>query len=291
MGCPGRRRAWLGAGAAALAALVALAAPARAFPAQEVRRKQEIRFAELPAKHVGDSPFAITAKATSGLHVSLAVISGPAALEKNQLTLSGTPGLVIIRATQAGDALFLPAQPAERVLVVTPEPSPPRILTQPAGGPAEIGDTVTLSVRAGGQPEPDLQWRKDGAPLSGATGRRLTIAAAALSDSGTYDVVATNALGSAASEGARLTVARRRQSIIFEGPFSAAAGVPVALSASATSGLPVRLEIASGAAVISGSTLTAQWPGTVVIRLSQPGDATFAEATTVYQTFTAIAPR
>jgi hypothetical protein len=274
-----------------LAALAAFAALAPAFPAQEVRRKQEIRFAELPAKHAGDGPFAIAAKATSGLPVSLAVISGPATLEKSELTLLGTPGLVIIRATQPGDALFLPAQPAERVLVVNPEPAPPTILSQPIGGPAEIGDAVTLSVQAGGEPQPDLQWRKDGTPLEGAIGRRLTIAAAALSDSGAYDVVATNALGSATSERARVTVGKRRQTIIFEGPLSATAGVPVALIASATSGLPVRFEIASGAAVISGSNLTAQWPGTVVIRLSQSGDATFSEAATVYQTFTALAPR
>lgn len=291
MGNPGGIRARLGAGAAALAAFAAFSALAPAFPAQEVRRRQEIRFAELPARHAGDLPFGIAARATSGLPVALAVVSGPATLEKGQLTLEGTPGLVIIRATQPGDALFLPAQPAERVLIVDPAPSPPRILLQPAGGPAEIGDVVTLSVEADGEPAPALQWRRDGEPLAGATGRRLTIGAAALSDSGTYDVVASNALGSAASEGARVAVGKRRQTIIFEGPFSAAVGVPAALSANATSGLPVRFEIASGAAVVTGTTMTAQGPGTVVVRLSQPGDATFAEAATVYQSFTVMAQR
>ena len=64
-----QRRARLGAGAAALAALTAFAALAPAFPAQEVRRRQAIRFAELPAKHVGDSPFGVAASATSGLAV------------------------------------------------------------------------------------------------------------------------------------------------------------------------------------------------------------------------------
>jgi hypothetical protein len=290
MGSHRQSRARLGAGAAALAALTAFAALAPAFPAQELRRRQAIRFAELPAKHVGDSPFRVAARATSGLAVSLAVMSGPATLEKDRLTLEGTPGLVIIRATQPGNALFLAADPAERVLVVNPAPSPPRFLSQPAGGLAQVGDAVTLSVKAEGEPEPALQWRRDGAPVEGATGRRLTIPAAALSDSGAYDVVATNPLGSATSELARVLVGKRRQTIVFEGPFSATVGVPAVLSASATSGLPVRFEIASGAAVLSGSTLTAQWPGTVVIRLSQPGDATFAEASTAYQRFTVIGP-
>jgi len=290
MGGPRGRRARLRAGTAALAALSAFAALAPAFPAQQVRRRQEIRFAELPPRHVGDRPFAIAARATSGLPVSLAVLSGPAIIEKGELALVGTPGVVVVRATQPGNALFLPAEPAERVLLVGAAPVPPRILSQPVGVPAEIGDTVTLAVEVGGEPEPAVQWRRDGAPLAGATGRRLAITAADLSDSGTYDAVASNALGSATSEPARVTVARRRQSIVFEGPFSIAAGVPAALSAIATSGLPVRIEVTSGTATLSGSTLTVPWPGTVVVRLSQPGNATFEGAASVYETFTVTGP-
>jgi hypothetical protein len=272
--------AWLRAAAAALAAFAALP---RAASAQETRRKQEIVFPELPVRNVGDAPFAVAAKATSGLPVSLEVVSGPASLEKSQLTLAGSAGLVIIRASQPGNALFLPAPTVTRVLVVNPTPTPPRIVAQPVGGGCEIGDPLTLSAEASGEPAPALQWRRDGTPLQGATDRKLTINPAALTDSGAYDVVATNALGSATSERARVTVGKRRQTIVFEGPFRAVAGVPVALSASATSGLPVHFEIASGPAVISGSTLTAQWPGTVVVRLTQPGDATFDEATAVIQ--------
>jgi hypothetical protein len=268
-----------------LAALAALQAAEPAAPAQDARRRQEILFAELPERNAGDAPFDIAAKATSRLLVSLEVISGPAALDGRKLTLSGRPGLVVIRATQDGDAMFLPALAAERAFTVNPAPFAPRILSQPAGSRAAIGDTVVLTVEASGEPRPALQWRKDGIPVAGATGRDLALAPATLSDAGAYDVVAANAAGSATSEQARVTVGKRRQVITFQGPVNATAGTTVALSASATSGLPVRFDVVSGSAVMNGATLTVQSAGTVAVQASQPGDVTFAAAEPVTQTF------
>jgi len=276
-------RALLRAAIAALPVLASLAAAAPDAPAQNARKKQEIIFAELPARNVGDAPFEIAAKATSGLPVALEIMSGPAALDGKKLKLAGRPGLVIIRATQPGDASYRPATPAERVLVVNPTPCAPTIVSQPSASQAEIGDVVFLAAEASGEPLPTLQWRKDGEPLPGATSHRLVIAPAALSDSGAYDVVASNAMGSATSERVQVTVGKRRQTIIYQGPFNAVVGVPVTLTANATSGLPVRFEVVSGSAVLSGATMTAQWAGAVVVRVSQPGDPTFAAAAPVDQ--------
>jgi hypothetical protein len=56
------------------------------------------------------------------------------------------------------------------------------------------------------------QWQKngtnlvDGGHLAGATNRNLTLANVTLADSGTYSVTVSNALGSATSAGAHLTV-------------------------------------------------------------------------------------
>lgn len=82
----------------------------------------------------------------------------------------------------------------------------PAFLTGPASQAVTAGSVVTLAVVASGQPTPTLQWRKDGAPLSGATGSTYAIASAAPGDAGVYTVVATNIAGAATSAAATLTV-------------------------------------------------------------------------------------
>lgn len=270
---------------AALPLLALLAALAPGAAAQEGLRRQEIVFDELPEHTVADAPFDIAARATSGLPLTLTVVSGPAILDGKRLTLTGQPGLVVIRASQAGNAVWLPAKDAERAFTVHPAPSAPAILSGPAGGDVAIGEALVLSVEASGEPRPALQWRKDAVPITGATGRTLAIPSAALSDSAIYDVVASNASGSAASAPARVNVVKRRQTIEFQAAnTSVAAGQQVALSANASSGLPVRFEIVSGVGSLNGDTLTSQG-GTVVVEASQVGDSTYEPAMPVTQTF------
>ena len=269
------RRAW----ALALAALAIGAA------APDAHKRQEIVFEEIAARMVDDAPFDVAARATSGLPVSLVVVSGPAVLDGRRLRLTGVPGLVIIRASQAGDAVYLPARDAERAFTVRPRPVAPAILSGPTDRSAAIGDTVLLAVRASGEPPPDIQWRKDGAPIAGATGATLTITSAEQTDAGVYDAVASNPLGSAPSAPARVTVSKRPQAITFQSSTSAvAAGQQVVLSARATSGLPVRFEILSGAATLNGAMLTSPG-GLVTVQATQAGDSTYEPALPVSQTF------
>jgi hypothetical protein len=60
--------------------------------------------------------------------------------------------------------------------------------------------------------------------------------------------------------------------------YDGAINTPVALSLAATSGLPVFLEIVSGPATVSGNSITYTGTGTVVVRATQPGNASFAPA-------------
>lgn len=55
-----------------------------------------------------------------------------------------------------------------------------------------LGDPVTLSAFASGNPPPSYQWRKGGVNIAGATSNVYTINSVSLADSGTYDVVAAN---------------------------------------------------------------------------------------------------
>ncbi len=270
---------------AALAAAALLSGFVPAADAQDTRKKQEIIFSELPARNVGDAPFALAARATSGLPVTFELVSGPATLDGKTLTLTNAPGLVIVRASQAGNALFLPADIAERAFAVDGRPSAPALLSQPTGVQAGIGEIILLSVDASGEPKPGFQWRRDGSPIPGATGKRLTIASASIGDAGAYDVVITNSVGSVRSDTARVTVGRRSQTITFQGSSNAAAGQSVTLLANASSGMPVTFAVISGMASISGNVMTASQGGTVVVQASQAGDATFEPAASVTQTF------
>ncbi len=61
-----------------------------------------------------------------------------------------------------------------------------------------------------------------------------------------------------------------------------------ALSATASSGLPVAFEILDGPASIAGNTLTMTATGQVTVKATQPGDATYAAAPPVEQSFEII---
>jgi hypothetical protein len=271
---------------ALLVALAALPAPARAADdaPQDGRRRQEIAFAEIPSHSAADAPFAVAATATSGLPVALRVVSGPAVLDQGKLRLTGVPGLVIVRASQAGNAEFQPARDAERAFTVRPRPSAPGFTSQPDSVDATVGGPILLSVAVSGEPAPSLQWRKDGSPIEGATGRSLEISQASASDAGGYDVTATNPSGTAVSRRVTVLVGKRSQFISFQAPGGPlVAGQPVTLNASASSGLPVQFEVSSGLGFLTGATLTAQ-AGAVVVRAVQQGDSVYDSASPVTQT-------
>jgi len=80
---------------------------------------QFITFGSLGRQVFGDAPFALAGIASSGLPVSFSVLSGPATVSGNMLTLAG-PGLVVLRASQAGDGTYAPAPNADQVLMVAP---------------------------------------------------------------------------------------------------------------------------------------------------------------------------
>jgi hypothetical protein len=108
---------------------------------------------------------------------------------------------IVVDKTSAAPAGFGPAE-SSRV----PTATAPAITTQPVAQTATVGDTVTFTVVATGDPAPTYQWRKDGADLSGAIGSSLTLSAVTTADAGSYSVVVSNSAGAATSANAALTV-------------------------------------------------------------------------------------
>lgn len=77
-----------------------------------------------------------------------------------------------------------------------------------------FGDSLTLTVAAGGSPAPVITWTRNGLPLPGATGPSLTLTAATMRDAGWYRATATNSAGSASSPVVFVNVAVPRPEIL-----------------------------------------------------------------------------
>ena len=119
----------------------------------------------------------------------------------------------------------------------------------------------------------------------------ITTTATVGSPVGTYPITTTAGTLVAANYNfsftpATLTVNAAQQTIAFAAlPNVTYGAAPISLSATTTSNLAVTYTV-TGPATLSGSTLTITGVGTVSVTASQAGDATYAEATPVTQSFT-----
>ncbi len=83
----------------------------------------------------------------------------------------------------------------------------PSIAAQPADVSVAVGGTATFSVTASGTAPLTYQWQKGGTTIAGATAASYTTPATVSGDSAsTFAVVVTNAMGTANSDAATLTV-------------------------------------------------------------------------------------
>ncbi len=98
-------------------------------------------------------------------------------------------------------------------------------------------------------------------------------------NAGSYAVVGTvTSVGYAGSASGTLVVAKATQTINFTPP-TVIIGTPVALSATASSGLPVTFSVVSGSASIGeDGRLTVTAPGTIVLRATQAGNGNYLAA-------------
>ncbi|MBI5767104.1 MAG: immunoglobulin domain-containing protein [Verrucomicrobia bacterium] len=121
-------------------------------------------------------------------------------LDLASVTTASAGSYTVVVSNQLG-----PVTSNAAVLTVSTLVALPSITAQPQSQSALIGANVTLSVTAGGTGL-TYQWRKDGAPIAGATGASLTLSGVGLSSAGSYTVVVTNTTGSTTSAAAVLGV-------------------------------------------------------------------------------------
>ena len=101
---------------------------------------QAISFPLVPNKLITDDPFELEAFSSSDLTVIYTIISGPATIDGNVVTLTGDPGEVVIEATQEGDGVFGPAVPVQVTFeVIDPALNIPNInVTNPLAGEVPV---------------------------------------------------------------------------------------------------------------------------------------------------------
>ncbi|MGE3310188.1 MAG: SdrD B-like domain-containing protein [Limisphaerales bacterium] len=87
------------------------------LPVTVQRRTQSIEFIVESPRTFGDPPVVLVASATSGLPVVFELLQGPGSLTADLLTLNAA-GTIVVRASQPGNAIHLPAPPVEKSILV-----------------------------------------------------------------------------------------------------------------------------------------------------------------------------
>jgi uncharacterized repeat protein (TIGR01451 family) len=232
---------------------------------------QTITFDPISAKSYGDAPFTVNATASSGLPVAFTIVSGPATVSGNTVTITGV-GSVTVRASQAGDANFNVALDVDRSFNV-------------AKGSATIA-LSNLSQTYDGTAKPVTATTN---PV-GLSGLSITYngSGSAPTNVGGYSVVASlaNDNYSASDASGILAIGKASQTITFDQPANKTYGdASFGVSASSSSGLPLSFSIISGPATIVGSTVSLNGAGTVTVRASQSGNANYNAANDVDRSF------
>jgi hypothetical protein len=250
------------------------------------KANQTITFTAPTNRGSTSPPFTVTATASSGLPVSFRVVSGPASVIGNTVTLDGTLGTVTLEASQAGDANWNPAPPVERSFEVT-TPGTPQTITF-AALPNRVFNPAANSFTVSASASSRLPVTFTVSGPATISGNKVTITGAG--EVTVTAIQAGNATFASASLARTFTVTKATQTLTF-GPLGSRprdAG-SFSLVASASSGLPVVFSIVSGPATVSGSTLTLTGGlGTVRVLASQPGDAGWNAATPVEQAFNVV---
>jgi gliding motility-associated-like protein len=242
---------------------------------------QTITFPVITDKTYGDAPVTLNATSNSGLTVTYSVVSGPATVNGNTLTITGT-GDITIAANQTGDGNHTPATAASQTFNV---------------GKAVLTVTATSYTKIYLQPNPALAYNiigfTNGDDIN-VVSNNATINTTADINSvpGAYPITITAGSISAANYSfsfvnSTLTVTPAAQTITFPAITGKTYGdAPFTLSASSDASLPITYSVVSGPATVNGSTLTITGTGNITIAADQAGDGNYTAATQTTQSFT-----
>ncbi|MBO9562795.1 MAG: hypothetical protein J7621_08480 [Niastella sp.] len=222
----------------------------------------------------GDQPFVVRAVASSSLPVTYSIISGPATISNDTLTITGA-GTVRIRAHQAGNDVYGPAS-VDITFVVAKAVGTVTLssLTHTYDGTSKRPDAVTTPA---GLP---VRYLFDGSSTAPVNAGRYGVNGSIFSNNYEGEANDTLVIEKATQ---LISLERTTDKQYGSGSFN--------IGAVTSSGLPVTLDIITnpaGIASLAGNTITISGLGTVIITARQAGNENYLAATDVADTFDII---
>jgi hypothetical protein len=243
---------------------------------------QTITFGSTDPHTFGDPDFQVTATATSGLPVSLAVASGPCTVDSAtspaNVHISGG-GTCVVTASQAGDGNWQAAPDETRSFEI-----------------AKAGQTIAFGELAdhtyGDGDFPVSATASSGLPVTFSATGVCTVADGTVHITGAGDCTVTasqagdDSWNPAPDVSRTFAVAQAQQTVSFDPIADRTYGDPdFALAATSTSGLDVTYS-AAGTCSVTGATVHIVGAGSCSITAVQAGDANYLPAADVTRTFT-----
>ncbi|WP_178372175.1 MBG domain-containing protein [Chitinophaga jiangningensis] len=248
------------------------------------RNSQTINFTPPTDKTYGDAPFALSASSSSGLPVTFAVKSGPAAISGNLVTITGA-GNVVITANQAGNTNFNAAAEAGQSFVVNKAAITvaARNAEKTYDGQAYTGGNgVDVNGLVNNETPSVLGAVTYAGSSQGAVNTGTYTLKPVVADNNNYTISITDGV---------LTIKKAKQTITFNVVTNKNEGDPAfTLQATSTSGLPVSFASGNTNVIsVTGNIGTVVAAGTVVLTATQAGDQNYEPAAAVAQTVTVTA--
>jgi hypothetical protein len=248
------------------------------------RQAQTIDFPAIADKAVTNAPFVVTAKASSGLPIQFEVVSGPATVVNDTITLEGS-GSVTIRATQSGNDEF-GAIFAERTFNVAKAAQ--TIIFPPISDKTTRDNPFPISAISNVGLPVHIVCISDAAGIPNGAINTTTVT---ILSAGTVTIRATqdgdNRWLPATIERTFTIIDSPRASQTIDIPPISVVSVdddPFPLPISASSGLPVTVTV-TGPAFLQDGIITVNGQGSVTIRADQAGNADYLPAA-LTRTFT-----
>ena len=256
---------------------------------------QSIHFSSTtPGGAVVGSTYTIAAAASSGLPVSFtadASSAGVCTVSGATVSLVGT-GTCAVDADQPGNGSYLPAPQVQQSFSVGKDPQTISFTTSPPGGATVGGSTYTVAAAASSGLAVAFSADASSAGVCTVSGSTVSFVGA-----GTCTVNADQAGNGTFQPAAQVqqsfavtTPSLSVQSINFSStpPGGAVVGGTYAVSATASSGLPVSFSVdltSAGVCTVSGATVSLVGTGTCTINADQAGNGSYLPAPQVQQSF------
>ena len=236
---------------------------------------QTITFDKLAARTIGESPFELTATASSGLPVTFTSSDPTVSIKDNKITIL-KDGVATITAKQAGNSVYNAAADVQQTLIInklTPSVSwanPSDIVYGTTLSNVQLNATASVGGTFAYSPA-------SGTKLNAGSSQMLSVTFTP-TDASNYSVANKSVSINVNKANQQLTFESIKEKIFSEGTLS--------LSAFSNSNLPVVFEVTpADKASLSGNIVTFLKSGRIKVTASQAGNGNFSPASSIDQSF------